>query len=76
MPSEPSSDVIFEIGHVLFIDIVVYSKSLITEQSELLKTLKEVIRATEQFRLANAAGKQLGCPPAMARRLFFVRAQE
>ena len=34
MPSEHSSDVKFEIGHVLFIDIVGYSKLLINEKSE------------------------------------------
>jgi len=33
-PSEHSSDIRFEIGHVLFIDIAGYSKLLITEQSE------------------------------------------
>jgi hypothetical protein len=33
-PPEHSSDVKFEIGHVLFIDIVGYSKLLITDQSE------------------------------------------
>ena len=33
MPSGHSSEVKFEIGHVLFIDIVGYSKLLITEQS-------------------------------------------
>jgi hypothetical protein len=32
MISEHSSDVKFEIGHVLFIDIVSYSKSLIDER--------------------------------------------
>jgi hypothetical protein len=34
MPSEQSSDVKFEIGHVLFIDIVGYSKLLLNEQSQ------------------------------------------
>ena len=38
MPSESSSDVKFDIGHVLFIDIVGYSKLLISEQSQLLQT--------------------------------------
>jgi hypothetical protein len=33
MASASSSDVKLEIGHVLFIDIVGYSKLLITEQS-------------------------------------------
>jgi hypothetical protein len=42
MPSEHSPDVKFEIGHVLFTDIVGYSKLLISEQSELLQTLKIV----------------------------------
>ena len=37
MPSERSPDVKFEIGHVLFIDIVGYSKLLNTEQSEWLR---------------------------------------
>src|SRR5262249_48053102 len=71
MLSEHSSDVTFEIGHVLFIDIVGYSKLLITEQSERLKTLKEIIRATEQFRLANAAGKLLGLPTGDGAALVF-----
>jgi hypothetical protein len=48
MPSERSPDVKFEIGHVLFIDIVDYSKLLITEQSERLQMLKDIVRRTEQ----------------------------
>ena len=54
VPSGKSSDVKFEIGHVLFIDIVGYSKLLINEQSEQLQTLKEIVRGTEQFQLAEA----------------------
>ena len=52
MTSERSPDAKFEIGHVLFIDIVGYSKLLINEQSEQIRTLKEIVRGTEQFRLA------------------------
>jgi class 3 adenylate cyclase len=44
MPSEPFSDVKLEIGHVLFIDIVGYSKLLITEQSDQLQTLRQILR--------------------------------
>src|SRR5438132_13037246 len=62
MPSEHSAEVKFEIGHVLFIDIVGYSKLLITEQSEQLQTLKQIVRGTEQFRLAEAEGKLLRLP--------------
>ena len=59
---ESASDIKFEIGHVLFIDIVGYSKLLITEQSEQLQKLKEIIRGAEQFRSAEAEGKLLRLP--------------
>ena len=62
MPSESSSDVKFEIGHVLFIDIVGYSRLLIHEQSQRLQTLEEIVKGTEQFRLAEAEGKLLRLP--------------
>src|SRR6058998_914473 len=62
MLSEQSSDVKFEIGHVLFIDIVGYSKLLINEQSEQIQKLKEIVLGTEQFRLAEAEGKLLRLP--------------
>jgi hypothetical protein len=52
MSAESVSNLKFEIGHVLFIDIVGYSKLLITEQSELLRRLTDVVRETEQFRAA------------------------
>ena len=62
MPAEHSLEVKFEIGHVLFIDIVGYSKLLITEQSDQLQTLRQIIRGTEQFRKAEAEGKLLRLP--------------
>jgi hypothetical protein len=54
MPLELSSDLKFEIGHVLFIDIVGYSKLLINEQSEQIQTLKNIVRGTKQVGLAEA----------------------
>ncbi len=61
-PSEQPADVKFEIGHVLFIDIVGYSKLLITKQSEQIQTLRRIVRGTEQFRLAEAQGKLVRLP--------------
>jgi hypothetical protein len=58
MPSNSNSDAKLEIGHVLFIDIVGYSKLLITEQSEQLETLNAIVRGTEQFKEAEAEGKR------------------
>ena len=71
MPSEPFSEVKLEIGHVLFIDIVGYSKLLITEQSDRLQKLKEIVRGTEQFRQAQAEGKLLRLPTGDGGALVF-----
>src|ERR1700756_299689 len=71
MASAASSGVKLEIGHVLFIDIVGYSKLLITEQGEHLQTLKEIVRGTEQFRLAEAEGKLLRLPTGDGGALVF-----
>src|SRR5260370_35699261 len=71
MPPEQSSDVKFEIGHVLFIDIVGYSKLLINEQSEQIQKLKEIVRGTEQFRIAEAEGKLLRLPTGDGGALVF-----
>src|SRR6266568_2114446 len=76
MPSEQSSDVKFEIGHVLFIDIVGYSKLLINEQSEQIRKLKEIVRGTEQFRLAEAQGKLLRLPTGDGGALVFRTSSE
>src|SRR5437588_9621025 len=76
MPPEHSSDVKFEIGHVLFIDIVGYSKLLITEQSEQIQKLKEIVRGTEQFRLAEAEGKLLRLPTGDGGALVFRNSPE
>src|SRR6201988_5256653 len=71
MPAERSSDVKFEIGPVLFIDIVGYSKLLINEQSEQIQKLREIVRGTEQFRLADAEGKLLRLPTGDGGALVF-----
>jgi TolB-like protein len=71
-----SPEVKFEIGHVLFIDIVGYSKLLINEQSEQIQRLKEIVRRTEQFRLAEAEGKLLRLPTGDGGALVFRNSPE
>jgi TolB-like protein/Tfp pilus assembly protein PilF len=71
MSAGVQKDVQFEIGHVLFIDIVGYSKLLITEQSEQLQKLKEIVWATVQFRQAQADGKLLRLPTGDGGALVF-----
>src|SRR5205085_3901152 len=68
---QTASEVKFEIGHVLFIDIVGYSKLLITQQSQQLDTLKRIVRGTEQFRTAEAEGKLLRLPTGDGGALIF-----
>src|SRR5438552_16659035 len=65
------ADVKFEIGHVLFIDIVGYSKLLIHEQTEQLQKLREIARATNQFRAAEGEGKLLRLPTGDGGALVF-----
>src|SRR6266446_5136433 len=65
------ADVKLEIGHVLFIDIVGYSKLLIHEQTEQLQRLRAIARATEQFRSAQAEGKLLRLPTGDGGALVF-----
>src|SRR5438552_10215486 len=71
MAPESASDLKFEIGHVLFIDIVGYSKLLINEQSEQIQKLKQIVRGTEQYRLAEAEGKLLRLPTGDGGALVF-----
>ena len=66
-----SPEVKFEIGHVLFIDIVGYSKLLITEQTNVLQMLREIVRGAEQFRIAEAQGKLLRLPTGDGGALVF-----
>src|SRR6478672_10454273 len=71
MSSESRSEPKFEIGHVLFIDIVGYSKLLITSQTEQLEKLRQIVRGTEQFRAAEAEGKLLRLPTGDGGALVF-----
>ena len=76
MPSESGSDVTFEIGHVLFIDIVGYSKLLIDDQRELQQQLNQIVRNTEQFRAAETAGKLVRLPTGDGMALVFFTSPE
>jgi len=71
MSADPASELTFEIGHVLFIDIVGYSKLLINEQSERIQELREIVRGTEQFRSAEAQGKLMRLPTGDGGALVF-----
>src|SRR6266568_4527540 len=71
MSAEIEKEIQLEIGHVLFIDIVGYSKLLINEQSEQIQKLKEIVRGTQQFRLADAEGRLIRLPTGDGGALVF-----
>src|SRR6476660_3015958 len=71
MAAETKQNIGLEIGHVLFIDIVGYSKLLIDEQRDYLHTLNEVVRRTDSFRAADAAGKLTRLPTGDGMALVF-----
>jgi TolB-like protein/class 3 adenylate cyclase/Flp pilus assembly protein TadD len=65
-----------EIAHVLFIDIVGYSKLLIDEQSEALHELNQIVRNTEATRPAEAAGQLIFLPTGDGMALVFTGSVE
>src|SRR5215831_10897219 len=71
MSPDTASEVKLEIGHVLFLDVVGYSKLLITQQSEQLETLRTIVRGTAEFRAAETEGKLLRLPTGDGGALVF-----
>src|SRR5712672_683220 len=65
-----------EIAHVLFMDIVGYSKLLTDEQSEALQELNQVVRGTEAAREAEAAGELTILPTGDGMALVFTGSVE
>ncbi len=57
MSADVKKEIQLEIAHVLFIDIVGYSKLSINEQNAAVDELTQIVRATEQFQQAEAADR-------------------
>ena len=76
MSDEAKAQPSLEIAHVLFIDIVGYTKLLIEQQSECLAELREIARATEPFSSAQAAGKLMRLPTGDGGALVFQTSHE
>src|SRR5882724_1983003 len=71
MADEQKAKLRLEIAHVLFIDIVGYSKLLLKPQSELLGELNEIVSGTNEFRQAESAGKLIRLPTGDGMALVF-----
>jgi TolB-like protein/class 3 adenylate cyclase/Tfp pilus assembly protein PilF len=62
MAAEIRKEIQLEIAHVLFIDIVGYSKLSINDQHSAVEELNQIVRASEQFQLAEAANRLIRIP--------------
>jgi TolB-like protein/class 3 adenylate cyclase len=76
MPSEATKETELELAHVLFIDIVGFSKRLINEQRALLETLNRIVRNTSAFRTEEATGKLRKIPTSDGLALVFYTAKK
>src|SRR5213594_4893579 len=76
MSAELQPGVQLEIGHVLFMDVVGYSKLLLDEQRELQQQLTQIVRNTEQVRAAESAGKLIRIPTGDGMALVFFNSPE
>src|SRR5471032_983018 len=76
MATEIKKEIHIEIAHVLFMDIVGYSKLLINEQRELLDALNQIVRGTDQCRTAEAAGRLIKIPTGDGMALVFYNSPE
>src|SRR2546428_11219962 len=76
MADEQKTKLRLEIAHVLFIDIVGYSKLLIDEQSEAMEELNQLVRKTEAARAAEAAGQLVLLPTGDGMGLVFTGSVE
>jgi Adenylate and Guanylate cyclase catalytic domain len=76
MADEQKSRSRLEIAHVLFMDIVGYSKLLTEEQSEALQELNQIVRNTEAAREAQAAGQLTILPTGDGMALVFTGSVE
>src|SRR5207244_9234710 len=76
MSAEIRKEIQLEIAHVLFIDIVGYSKLSINEQHAAVDELTQIVRATEQFQKAEAADRLIKIPTGDGMALVFYTSPE
>ncbi len=76
MAAEIKKEIELEIAHVLFIDIVGYSKLSINDQRAAIDELTQIVRASEQFQNAEAAGRLIKIPTGDGMALVFYKSPE
>ena len=75
MPAESATQS-FDIGYILFIDIVGYSKLRGEAQTNVLRQLTDIVRGTREFRRAEMAGQLVRLPAGDGMALVFFASPE
>ena len=75
MPAEVKKEIQLEIAHVLFLDIVGYSKLSVNEQHARVDELNGIVRLSEQFQKAEAANRILKIPTGDGMALVFYKSR-
>src|SRR5262250_3024032 len=76
MAAEIKKDIQLEIAHVLFTDIVGYSKLPIHQQRAVVERLNEIVRCTDEFQAAETAARLIKIPTGDGITLVFYHSPE
>src|SRR5229473_2910218 len=76
MSAEIKKEIELEIAHVLFTDIVGYSKLPINQQRALVERLNEIVRGTDEFHIAEAGARLIKIPTGDGMALVFYKSPE
>src|SRR6202045_3193365 len=76
MSAEIKKEIQLEIGHVLFIDIVDYSKMATDDQRAAIEQLNQIVQSTDEFRKAESEKQLLRLATGDGMALIFYRSPE
>ena len=74
--ADPRHDLTLEVAHVLFLDIVAYSRLPMEHQAEVLRSLQKLVRETAEFQRAQQAGRLISLPTGDGMALVFFHEPE
>jgi len=76
MPAEIKQEIELEIAHVLFIDIVAYSKMAMDDQRAAIEKLNRIVQSTDEFRKAESENRLLKIATGDGMALIFYHSPE
>src|SRR6266480_5087031 len=76
MAAEVKKEIQLEIAHVLFVDIVAYSKRAIADQRAAIEKLNQIVQSTDEFRAAESENRLLKIATGDGMALVFYQSPE